>query len=78
MLSAYVLDNEKPIIEITDNGIGIPEENMENIFIPFFSTRKNGNGIGLTLCKQIMILHQGSIQVRSKVDMGTSFALHFG
>jgi signal transduction histidine kinase len=51
---------------------------MENIFIPFFSTRKNGNGIGLTLCKQIMILHQGSIQVRSKVDMGTSFALHFG
>jgi signal transduction histidine kinase len=78
MLSAYVLDDEKPIIEITDNGIGIPEENMENIFIPFFSTRKNGNGIGLTLCKQIMILHQGSIQVRSKVDMGTSFALHFG
>ncbi len=78
MLSAYVLDDEKPIIEITDNGIGIPEENMENIFIPFFRTRKNGNGIGLTLCKQIMILHQGSIQVRSKVDMGTSFALHFG
>lgn len=78
MLSAYLLEDEKPIIEISDNGIGIPEENMENIFIPFFSTRKNGNGIGLTLCKQIMILHQGGIQVRSKVNVGTVFALHFG
>lgn len=77
IFSAYLSENEKPIIKITDNGIGIPAQAMENIFIPFFSTRKNGNGIGLTLCKQIMILHQGSIQVQSNVNEGTSFVLYF-
>ena len=78
ILRAYVMEDDRPVVEVADNGIGIPEENMDNIFIPFFSTRKNGNGIGLTLCKQIMILHQGSIQVRSKIDIGTAFALYFG
>jgi two-component system nitrogen regulation sensor histidine kinase NtrY len=76
-LSAFLVENEKTIIKLTDNGIGIPEDAMDKIFIPFFSTRKNGNGIGLTLCKQIMILHQGSIQVQSVKDEGTSFSLHF-
>ena len=77
ILRAHLSENEKPVIQVADNGIGIPEQTMENIFIPFFSTRKNGNGIGLTLCKQIMILHQGSIQVQSKVNEGTSFILYF-
>lgn len=65
------------IINVTDNGVGIPEELLDQIFIPFFSTRKNGSGIGLSLCKQIMLLHRGSIQVHSLVGEGTSFVLQF-
>jgi nitrogen fixation/metabolism regulation signal transduction histidine kinase len=76
-LSAFLTEHDKTIIKLTDNGVGIPEDALDKIFIPFFSTRKNGNGIGLTLCKQIMILHQGSIQVQSVKDEGTSFVLQF-
>jgi nitrogen fixation/metabolism regulation signal transduction histidine kinase len=68
---------EKTIIKIIDNGIGIEEEILDKIFIPFFSTRKTGSGIGLTLCKQIMMLHNGNIQVVSKPGEGTSFILQF-
>jgi two-component system nitrogen regulation sensor histidine kinase NtrY len=76
-LSAFLTEHDKTVIKLTDNGIGIPEDALDKIFIPFFSTRKNGNGIGLTLCKQIMILHQGSIQVQSVKGEGTSFLLQF-
>jgi nitrogen fixation/metabolism regulation signal transduction histidine kinase len=69
--------NEKTIIKIIDNGIGIEEEVLDKVFIPFFSTRKNGSGIGLTLCKQIMMLHNGNIQAISKLGEGTSFILQF-
>lgn len=69
--------NDKTIIRINDNGVGIDEELLDKIFIPFFSTRKNGSGIGLTLCKQIMMLHGGNIQVVSKTGEGTSFILQF-
>ncbi len=69
--------NDKTIIRINDNGIGIDEDVLDKIFIPFFSTRKNGSGIGLTLCKQIMMLHGGNIQVLSKSGEGTSFILQF-
>jgi len=69
--------NDKTIIRINDNGVGIEEDVLDKIFIPFFSTRKNGSGIGLTLCKQIMMLHGGNIQVVSKTGEGTSFILQF-
>ncbi len=69
--------NEKTIIKINDNGVGIDAEVLDKIFIPFFSTRKTGSGIGLTLCKQIMMLHSGNIQVVSKLGEGTSFILQF-
>ncbi len=69
--------NEKTIIKIIDNGVGIDEDILDKIFIPFFSTRKTGSGIGLTLCKQIMMLHNGNIQAVSKPGEGTSFLLQF-
>ncbi|HEY1060170.1 MAG TPA: HAMP domain-containing sensor histidine kinase [Daejeonella sp.] len=69
--------NDKTIVRINDNGVGIEEDVLDKIFIPFFSTRKNGSGIGLTLCKQIMMLHGGNIQVVSKTGEGTSFILQF-
>jgi signal transduction histidine kinase len=52
-------------------------EVMENIFVPFFSTKKSGSGIGLSLCKQIMMLHKGNIQVQSREGEGSVFTLQF-
>jgi signal transduction histidine kinase len=77
LLSAYVSPNHKTIIKISDNGSGMPEELLDKIFIPFFSTKKTGSGIGLSLCKQIMMLHKGNIQVQSNVGEGTAFMLQF-
>ncbi len=69
--------NNKVTVKVSDNGAGMNEEIMNNIFIPFFSTKKNGSGIGLSLCKQIMMLHKGNIQVQSVEGKGTVFALQF-
>ena len=77
VLSASISDNQKIVLKVSDNGPGIAEDIMENIFIPFFSTKKNGSGIGLSLCKQIMMLHKGNIQVHSVLGKGTVFTLQF-
>jgi signal transduction histidine kinase len=77
ILSGYLATNKKTVIKISDNGVGMPEEVMDKIFIPFFSTKKTGSGIGLSLCKQIMMLHHGNIQVQSVEGKGTSFILQF-
>jgi two-component system nitrogen regulation sensor histidine kinase NtrY len=60
-------------IEITDNGAGIPPEILERIFVPFFSTKPEGSGIGLSLSRQIIRNHDGRITVRSEVGKGTTF-----
>ena len=77
-LAAYVSSDRKTVIRISDNGTGISEEVQDKIFVPFFSTKKSGSGIGLSLCKQIMMMHRGSIQLKSKEGIGTSFSLRFG
>lgn len=69
--------NNKTIIKVSDNGIGMSSELLDKIFIPFFSTRKTGSGIGLSLCKQIMLLHKGNIQVQSAEGKGSVFMLQF-
>ncbi len=66
-----------PLRKCADNGQGMSEEIMEKIFIPFFSTKKNGSGIGLSLCKQIIMLHKGNIQVQSAEGQGTVFVMQF-
>jgi signal transduction histidine kinase len=75
-LNAYPLE-QQIVIEVADTGKGIPENELKEIFIPFFSTKKEGSGIGLSLSKQIMSLHNGRIRVSSKVEEGTSFYLYF-
>jgi len=70
-------NNGNPQIKVTDNGKGIPKDLLENIFIPFFTTRKNGSGVGLTLSKQIMLLHKGNISVQSEEGKGSVFTLQF-
>ena len=67
----------RAVLKISDNGCGIEAENLDNIFVPFFTTRKNGSGIGLSLSRQIMRLHKGSISVSSTINQGTSFSLSF-
>jgi signal transduction histidine kinase len=62
-------------INIKDNGKGIEPEEIEKIFIPFYTTKKEGSGIGLSLSRQIMRLHKGNIQVNSEQGKGTEFVL---
>jgi len=76
-LSAETQGNNRIMLKVGDNGLGMPPELMEKIFIPFFSTRKTGSGIGLSLCKQIMLLHQGNIHVQSTEGIGSAFILQF-
>jgi len=70
-------EDGRAFLAVTDNGKGIPESLHDKIFIPFFSTRKDGGGIGLSLCKQIMLLHQGTVQLNTAEGEGTSFRLVF-
>ncbi len=76
-LSAFIDEAGKIIIEVADTGKGIEEEALSKIFIPFFTTKKKGSGIGLSLSKQIMRRHKGNIQVRSTLGEGTTFKLIF-
>jgi len=76
-ISGYVDANHKTVIKVEDNGPGMSPEVLDKIFIPFFSTKKNGSGIGLSLCKQILMLHKASIHVQSKEGIGTAFVMQF-
>jgi nitrogen fixation/metabolism regulation signal transduction histidine kinase len=69
-------NNNRTHISITDNGIGISDEIKNNVFIPYFTTRKDGSGIGLTLSKSIMEAHNGTIQFTSSKEK-TTFILTF-
>ncbi|MGB3778327.1 MAG: ATP-binding protein [Tunicatimonas sp.] len=66
---------QRVFIDITDNGPGIEPEALEKIFIPFYTTKSSGSGIGLSLSQRIMQMHQGNLTVRSKVGEGTTFTL---
>jgi len=66
------LANGKILTRITDTGEGIPEENMDKIYDPFFTTKKSGTGLGLSICYSIVKSHQGEIEVRSRAGEGTA------
>jgi signal transduction histidine kinase len=65
------------LVQVKDNGPGIREENLDQIFIPFFSTKEGGSGIGLSLSRQIMSQHKGTISVHSDPEQKTVFTLRF-
>ena len=76
-VNAYQDEKSRVIISVKDNGPGIEEEAQSKIFIQFFTTKKQGSGIGLSLSRQIMRKHLGAISVKSKINEGTEFLLKF-
>jgi len=76
-IQAGITSDHQKFISVKDNGPGIPEALINEIFVPFFTTKKEGTGIGLSLSKQIMHLHQGRLTVHSKPHQETVFTLYF-
>ncbi|MCK4569028.1 MAG: HAMP domain-containing histidine kinase [Bacteroidales bacterium] len=74
---ATVNNNSRVVVDIKDNGVGIKPDILDKIFMPFFTSKKHGSGIGLSLSRQIMHLHKGFITVRSKPGEGTTFSITF-
>ncbi len=74
LFSGITLEGES-YLTVADNGCGIPPENRDKIFIPFFSTKKNGSGIGLSLSREIIKLHKGRLQIQSQVGEGSAFMI---
>jgi two-component system nitrogen regulation sensor histidine kinase NtrY len=75
-LKAFYAD-DSTLVQVEDNGIGISGDIIEDIFVPFYTTKKNGSGIGLSLSKQIMQNHDGTISVNSAPNKGSEFTLKF-
>lgn len=65
----------RPLIKVLDNGTGIPPNIIDKIFIPFYTTKRNKSGIGLSICRQIVSAHGGTINVESEPDKGTCFTI---
>jgi nitrogen fixation/metabolism regulation signal transduction histidine kinase len=77
VLSGGIGEGGRIIVQVSDSGPGIPKDVQDRMFVPFFTTKPNGSGIGLSLSKQIMRLHRGSISVRSDAGTRTTFSLRF-
>ncbi|MGB4772524.1 MAG: ATP-binding protein [Chitinophagaceae bacterium] len=71
------IDNKRSCIEVADNGIGLTPEQLDKIFEPFYTSKPQGTGLGLTNAQGIMISHQGLLKVKSKAGVGTSFYMVF-
>ncbi|MBU1012380.1 MAG: HAMP domain-containing histidine kinase [Bacteroidetes bacterium] len=71
----YKCQQNNDLIQVIDNGIGISEEIIEHIFIPFFTTKNSGSGVGLSLSKNILHMHQGTISIQSKPNIKTIISL---
>jgi len=78
-IKVHISKNEyqRPVIVVSDNGCGILPEVLDKIFVPFFTTKQGGSGIGLSICRQIMVSHGGNIKVESEPDKGTRVVLNF-
>jgi two-component system nitrogen regulation sensor histidine kinase NtrY len=76
-VEARFSERSRPVIRVTDNGTGIETEALGKIFLPFFSTKKGGTGIGLSLSRQIMRMHRGELTAESKPGGPTAFTMRF-
>lgn len=76
-MSARLSRRGHPVVEVRDSGTGIPDDIISKIFVPFFTTKRDGSGVGLALSRQIMLAHGGSIKVQNHDDGGAHFTLTF-
>jgi len=76
-LRAVSTDQGRVLVQVIDNGTGIPMEHLDSIFVPFFTTKRTGTGVGLSISRQLMRANRGGISVRSKPGEGTIFTLRF-
>jgi len=76
-VTAIVDDKQRTVLAVSDNGPGIPEDMLDKIFLPFFTTRQQGSGIGLALVRYIMLSHGGTVLYEPVPDGGSSFRLVF-
>ncbi|MEM6346933.1 MAG: ATP-binding protein [Bacteroidota bacterium] len=74
-LKAFSDAENRLCLQVVDNGPGIPADKMEEIFVPFFTTKENGSGIGLSLSRQIVRMHQGSLELQSVEGQGTNVSI---
>ena len=74
-LKAYMSPDWRPVISVSDTGCGMDTETIQQVFVPFFTTKEKGSGIGLSLCRQIMRLHKGEISLQSEPGKGTTISL---
>ena len=77
LLNAGMDSHSRPFIQVIDHGEGIVPEALEKIFVPFYTTKKSGSGIGLAISRQIMNLHKGNLEVSSIPGEQTVFTLVF-
>ena len=77
ILLSALKENNRTILSVKDTGSGIPQDQMESIFVPFFTTKEAGTGIGLSFSQHIMRLHKGYIRVSSNPGKGSVFQLVF-
>jgi two-component system nitrogen regulation sensor histidine kinase NtrY len=68
-------DSQATVIEVEDNGPGVPESLRQDVFLPFFTTRATGTGVGLNLARQIVVAHGGAIDVTDAPDGGALFRI---
>src|SRR6185437_1926127 len=69
--------NEKCIVQIADNGVGMSKSDMDRLFEPYFTTKEKGNGLGLANTQNIILGHKGSISAESEPGKGTVFTISF-
>jgi PAS domain S-box-containing protein len=74
-IAAKKAKNKQVEVSIADNGCGIPKQNLEKLFLPFFTTKDRGTGLGLSIIHRLIEQHGGSIDVESTVDVGTTFTI---
>jgi len=72
-----IAKNSEVLLQVADTGVGIPAENREKIFNPFYTSKNSGTGLGLSICASIVERHNGKITVQSELDVGSCFNVSF-
>lgn len=76
-LSAYINKRGRTVIEVRDNGVGMSQDVVDNAFVPFYTTKRDGSGVGLALTRQVMLAHGGHVVLESEEGEGARFQLIF-